>query len=72
VHVEKLENVQCEVCHGPGSRHVDKPNVDKLISIPEQSLCAATCHHPPHVKSDWSATASWQKIVGPGHERAPK
>jgi hypothetical protein len=72
VHVEKLENVQCEVCHGPGSRHVDKPDVDKLIAIPEQSLCAATCHHPPHVKSDWSVTASWSKIVGPGHERAKK
>ncbi len=72
VHVEKLENVQCEVCHGPGSRHVDKPDVDKLISIPEQSLCAATCHHPPHVKSDWSVAASWEQIIGPGHQRAPK
>ena len=71
VHVEKLENVQCEVCHGPGSRHADKPLEDKLISIPEQGYCAATCHHPPHVKADWSAALSWQKIVGPGHQRQP-
>ncbi len=69
-HVDKLENVQCEVCHGPGSRHADAPLADKLITIPEQGLCAATCHHPPHVKNDWSVTASWQKIVGPGHQRA--
>ena len=70
VHVEKLMNVQCEVCHGPGSRHADTPLDDKLIALPEQSLCAAQCHHPPHVKADWSVTASWAKIIGPGHQRA--
>lgn len=69
VHVEKLSNVQCEVCHGPGSRHVETPLDDKLIAMPEQSLCAAQCHHPPHVKADWSVTASWAKIIGPGHQR---
>lgn len=69
VHVEKLSNVQCEVCHGPGSRHVDTPLDDKLIALPEQSLCAAQCHHQPHVKADWSVTASWTKIIGPGHQR---
>ena len=70
VHVEKLSNVQCEVCHGPGSRHVDTPLDDKLIALPEQSLCAAQCHHEPHVNADWSVTASWAKITGPGHQRA--
>ena len=69
VHVEKLENVQCEVCHGPGSRHAQTPLDAKLISIPEQSYCAATFHHPPHVKADWSAAESWSKIIGPGHQR---
>jgi hypothetical protein len=69
VHVEKLRDVQCEVCHGPGSRHVDTPLDEKLIALPEQSLCAAQCHHPPHVKADWSVTASWAKIIGPGHQR---
>ncbi|HEX3775725.1 MAG TPA: multiheme c-type cytochrome [Polyangiaceae bacterium] len=67
VHVEKLTNVQCEVCHGPGSRHVESPKDDKLIALPEHSLCAGTCHHPPHVHADWDANAAWQKIIGPGH-----
>ncbi|HEY4105067.1 MAG TPA: cytochrome c family protein, partial [Polyangiaceae bacterium] len=67
VRVEKLTNVQCEVCHGPGSRHVDSPKDDKLIALPERSLCAGTCHHPPHVHADWDVNAGWQKIVGPGH-----
>jgi len=72
VHVENLSSVQCEVCHGPGSRHVEAPLDPKLIALPEQGLCAAQCHHPPHVKADWSVTASWQKIVGPGHQLAKK
>ena len=67
VHVENLSNVQCEVCHGPGSRHVQKPSDDKLIALPEHGLCAATCHHPPHVHADWSVTDAWPKIIGPGH-----
>ncbi|HYQ04199.1 MAG TPA: multiheme c-type cytochrome [Polyangiaceae bacterium] len=69
VHVEKLSNVQCEVCHGPGSRHVETPLEDKSIAMPEQGLCASQCHHQPHVKADWSVTASWAKIIGPGHQR---
>jgi hypothetical protein len=70
VHVEKLKDVQCEVCHGPGSRHVTAPLEGKLLAQPEQSFCAAQCHHPPHVKPDWSVSAAWSKIVGPGHQRA--
>jgi hypothetical protein len=67
VHVENLSNVQCEVCHGPGSRHAAAPKTENLISLPERGLCAATCHHPPHVHADWDAAAAWQKIIGPGH-----
>jgi len=67
VHVEKLSNVQCEQCHGPGSRHAATPKAEKLISLPERGLCAASCHHPPHVHADWDVAAAWQKIIGPGH-----
>ena len=67
VHVEQLSNVQCEVCHGPGSRHAEAPKASGLISLPEHGLCAGTCHHPPHVHPDWDADAAWQKIIGPGH-----
>jgi len=49
---------------------VESPLTEKAIALPEQSLCAAQCHHVPHVKPDWSVTASWAKIVGPGHQRA--
>lgn len=67
-HVEALESVQCETCHGPGSRHVEDP-VDKTLirRTPDRSLCASACHHPPHVSDDWQVADAWQKVLGPGH-----
>jgi hypothetical protein len=67
-HVAGLESVQCEVCHGPGSRHVIAPtNPAFLIAKPARTLCAPACHHPPHVKPDWNVDAAWKGILGPGH-----
>ncbi|HEX3345976.1 MAG TPA: multiheme c-type cytochrome [Polyangiaceae bacterium] len=65
-HVDKLENVQCEVCHGPGSRHVANPlDKTRIVARPEASRCLE-CHHPPHVE-DFDAVAKMKEILGPGH-----
>jgi 2',3'-cyclic-nucleotide 2'-phosphodiesterase (5'-nucleotidase family) len=67
-HVEKLKDVQCEVCHGPGSRHASDPaNPSLIIRDPDPKACASKCHHPPHVKPDWSVESALRAIVGPGH-----
>lgn len=67
-HVEKLKNVGCEVCHGPGSRHAELPTNPAFIQrAPPRELCADACHHPPHVGDKWDVTAAWPKILGPGH-----
>jgi Cytochrome c554 and c-prime len=66
-HVENLTSVQCEVCHGPGSKHVASTKDKSLVKIPDRGFCASECHHPPHVHVGWSADAAWSKIVGPGH-----
>jgi hypothetical protein len=71
-HVDGLKDVQCEVCHGPGARHIGNPADPKLISVPERSLCATKCHHVPHVHADWSVDLAWPVIVGVGHQRAPR
>jgi len=66
-HVDSLTNVQCEVCHGPGSRHAESSGDTDLITLkPAESVCRS-CHHAPHVADDWDITQAWPKIVGVGH-----
>ena len=65
-HVDKLMNVQCEVCHGPGSKHVANPADPSLIAnTPDATTCLG-CHHPPHVEQ-FDPVAKVQEILGPGH-----
>lgn len=67
-HVKGFENVQCEVCHGPGSLHEKDPaNVGTLVRSPPKTLCGPACHHPPHVQEAWSVEDAWKVIVGKGH-----
>ena len=72
--VDRLQNVQCEVCHGPGSLHVDgggmvegeAAGLNPLIkrTVPE-ALCK-TCHNKHHSpKFDYKSYM--RKITGPGH-----
>jgi hypothetical protein len=66
-HTAKLQNVQCEECHGPGSLHAKTPSQKGLITVsPAPESCVSQCHHPPHVES-FDAAAKMQLILGPGH-----
>jgi len=70
-HVDLLKDVQCENCHGPGSKHVADPTDHALIKRrPDPSVCTG-CHHPPHVEG-FDVAAKMQEILGPGHGRPPK
>jgi len=60
-----LKNVQCESCHGPGSKHVVDPTSNSLASEPEEQVCVG-CHHPPHTDV-FDYKARKEKILGPGH-----
>jgi len=42
-----LANVQCEVCHGPGSLHIQRPSPANIRRVPDQQLCLE-CHNPDH------------------------
>jgi hypothetical protein len=70
-HVDLLKDVQCENCHGPGSKHVADPTDHSLlVRRPDPSVCTG-CHHPPHVEA-FDVVAKMQEILGPGHGRPPK
>lgn len=65
-HVDKLQNVQCEACHGPGSLHASSGGGAAITRTPAESVCRS-CHQTPHVADDWNLLSSWAKIVGEGH-----
>lgn len=67
-HVSELKDVQCEVCHGPGSLHAASPKTAKIpVAHPQPDLCLS-CHHPPHVHA-FDAAVKMAEILGPGHGR---
>ncbi|MBX3226718.1 MAG: hypothetical protein KIT84_39140 [Labilithrix sp.] len=66
-HVADLKNVQCEVCHGPGSLHAADPKAKIPVARPGPEMCLE-CHHPPHVHV-FDPKAKMADILGPGHGR---
>jgi mono/diheme cytochrome c family protein len=56
----KLQNVQCEQCHGPGGEHAAKPGkgYGRITNI--QAACAAC--HTPDISPNFNAQAAWEKI----------
>jgi hypothetical protein len=69
VEVAGLESVQCEQCHGPGSRHVaaaersSKPGEIRLHAAAD--LCGQ-CHTPEH-SDTFEYSAYLRDILGPAH-----
>lgn len=66
---EKLRDVQCETCHGPGSIHVEKGGEEKpstMVRNPPPDMCATQCHTKEH-SDTFQYDAYMRDIVGPGH-----
>jgi len=65
-----LRDVQCEVCHGPGTFHVAKPEKPKggaqhiLLQAPEE-VCGK-CHTPEH-SDTFDYVAYMRDVLGAGH-----
>jgi len=63
--VAVLKDVQCEQCHGPGSKHISDPYAVQLDLAKDDATCKA-CHHPPHTDI-FDFKVRVEKIMGPGH-----
>jgi hypothetical protein len=67
-------DVRCEVCHGPGSKHVDEAGLDDpktMTKRPADGFCATECHTKEH--SDTFALVPYLRdILGKGHGEAAR
>ena len=66
--VDFRKNVQCESCHGPGSKHAAAGTKDFIKRAVPESTCRG-CHHVPHIATpeSFNYDESLLKITGPGH-----
>jgi hypothetical protein len=67
-HTDRLRDVQCEVCHGPGSVHVKAEGLEEPPAVRADApatLCT-TCHTEQH-SDTFQYEAYLRDIVGPGH-----
>jgi hypothetical protein len=65
---EGLRDVQCEVCHGPGERHIEDggENLKLIVRDTTAELCATQCHTPEH-SDTFDYEPYLRDILGPGH-----
>jgi hypothetical protein len=66
---ERLRDVGCETCHGPGSIHVAKGGNEKpsaVVRNPPKDLCATQCHTKEH-SDTFQYEAYMRDVVGKGH-----
>jgi hypothetical protein len=64
----RLESVQCETCHGPGSLHVVGEGNEEPLAIRRdtpETVCLG-CHNEQH-SDTFQFEAYMRDIVGPGH-----
>ena len=69
VEKQRLVDVQCEVCHGPASKHVAEAGLEDPKSLtlkPADRFCADNCHTKEH-SDTFQLQAYLRDVVGKGH-----
>lgn len=73
-HTDKLRDVGCETCHGPGSIHVAKGGNERpfaIVKMPAADLCASQCHTREH-SDTFQLEAYLRDVTGAGHGEAKR
>ncbi len=67
-YTRRLEAVQCEVCHGPGSAHVAAEGLEEppAVRLSTPSSTCVRCHNEKH-SDTFQYEAYMRDILGPGH-----
>jgi Cytochrome c554 and c-prime len=73
---QALRDVQCEVCHGPGTFHIDEPDAAKgggamLIRLHSPEEVCGKCHTPEH-SDTFDYVAYMRDVLGAGHGPAAR
>ena len=63
--LKNLTSVQCEACHGPGSRHVEAGDTAAILRSPGPDVCT-TCHNPKH-STGFDYKKYRARLLVPGH-----
>jgi hypothetical protein len=62
---ESLRDIQCEVCHGPGGKHVEADGEGHIQLTPTRDLCVV-CHNEEH-SDTFDFEPYLRDVTGPGH-----
>ena len=67
-HTDHLRDVQCEVCHGPGSTHVEAKGLEEPPAV-QRTTPASTCTgcHTTQHSDTFQYEAYLRDVLGPGH-----
>ena len=60
---DDLQSVGCESCHGSGKKHIEDPEVVRMIRTPGANVCL-TCHNSEH-DDDFNYQVKLQKVACP-------
>jgi hypothetical protein len=67
-HTQRLENIQCETCHGPGSDHVAGKGLEDPPAIRRETRASVcTGCHTEHHSDTFNLDAYLRDILAPGH-----
>ncbi|MES1158160.1 MAG: multiheme c-type cytochrome [Haliangium ochraceum] len=72
-HTNRLRDVQCETCHGPGSVHVAQKGLEEPAALRRDApatLCTG-CHTEQH-SDTFQYQAYLRDVLGPGHGAAAR